>query len=86
MDVRGRSARYHALTRLCERAQHRHRCQRLTSLYRSLCSDTRAIRHHSAAAELEQALLHAWFVRSMPGTPELRATSVTCREAADMVV
>ena len=27
MDVRGRSARYHALTRLCERAQHRHRCQ-----------------------------------------------------------
>ena len=58
----------------------------LTALYRSLCFDTRAIRHHSAAAELEQALLHAWFVHSMPGTLELRATPVTCREAADMVV
>ena len=58
----------------------------LTALYRSLCSDTRAIRHPSAAAELEQALLHAWFVHSMPGTLELRATPVTCREAADMVV
>ena len=53
----------------------------LTVPYLSRCLLAAVIWSHSAAAELEQALLHAWFVRSMPGTPELRATPVTCREA-----
>ena len=53
----------------------------LTVQYLSRCLLAAVIWSHSAAAELEQALLHAWFVRSMPGTPELRATPVTCREA-----
>ena len=53
----------------------------LTVPYLSRCLLAAVIWSHSAAAKLEQALLHAWFVRSMPGTLELRATLVMCREA-----
>eukprot|EP01044_Picomonas_judraskeda_P049809 COSAG03_NODE_29517_length_182_cov_1088.722892_1_plen_31_part_01 len=29
-------------------------------------------------------MLYAGFVHSVPGTPELRATAMTCHEAADV--
>ena len=43
IDVRGRRTRYHALTRLCERAQHRHRCQPCVSACASAFGGSRPV-------------------------------------------